>query len=57
MQTSLLTKRIDPTRVTKLLPLGCEFCAEPACVEIHVDAEYVTRVHRVCEECAKMVEF
>jgi hypothetical protein len=57
MQAHLLTKRIDPTRVRKLSPIGCEVCSEPATTEVLIDVDNITAVHRYCDTHIRNAEY
>ena len=57
VQRLVIMRRISPARASRLTPIGCELCSEPAPIEVLVDVDTVTRIHRVCEECANKAEF
>jgi hypothetical protein len=50
--------QVRPAPLNRLKePFTCEECASYATLEVLVDLDAITRVHRVCEECAKKAEF
>ena len=54
----LKTLQVRPAPLNRLKePFICEVCPSNATLEVLVDLDAITRVHRVCEECARKAEF